>query len=267
MIRENCAVRGLDQEGGRISGVVSEAGRIKAASVVLAGGAWSSLLLRRHGIIIPQLSVKATVAQTAPMNEVYPGGAVDARLAWRKRQDGGYTLAPEGFHDFYVGPDALRAARKFIHQLRQDPMGTGFHLAAPRGFPDAWGTPRRWSDDAISPFEAMRILNPQPNVRRVRKLARDFAATFPALGKVEIATAWAGMIDVMPDVVPVVDTCEALPGLTICTGMSGHGFGIGPGMGRIAAQLAMGTTVGHDLRRFRLHRFSDGTLLDAGPSL
>jgi glycine/D-amino acid oxidase-like deaminating enzyme len=38
------------------------------------------------------------------------------------------------------------------------------------------------------------------------------------------------MIDTLPDVVPVVDRAP-IPGLTIATGMSGHGFGIGPGMG------------------------------------
>jgi glycine/D-amino acid oxidase-like deaminating enzyme len=49
--------------------------------------------------------------------------------------------------------------------------------------------------------------------------------------------------------------------------MSGHGFGIGPGMGRVVADLVTGRPVGHDLTRFRLSRFSDGSRIEPGPSL
>ncbi|WP_108815822.1 NAD(P)/FAD-dependent oxidoreductase [Loktanella sp. Alg231-35] len=266
-IIENCAVRLLDTEGGRITGVVTETGTIKTRSVVLAGGAWSSLFLRRHGVAIPQLSVRATVVQTAPMPDIHPGGAVDGRLAWRRREDGGYTLAPSGFHELFIGPDAVRALPRYAGQLIKDPLGTRLLPAAPRDYPDSWGIKRRWSGDTVSPFERQRILNPAPNASRVARLAQDFSATFPQLGATKVNTAWAGMIDTMPDIVPVVDRCDALPGLTICTGMSGHGFGIGPAMGRVAAALATGQGAGHDLTRFRLSRFYDGSRLLPGPSL
>ena len=266
-IIENCAVRMLDLEGGKVTGVITEKGRIKAPQVALAGGAWSSLMLRRHGVSIPQLSVRATVAATDVLPEVVSDSGVDDRIAWRRRADGGYSLAPSGFHELFVGPDAFRAAFGFLPQLIQDPLGTRYLPSAPKGFPDAWGTKRSWSAAEQTPFEQMRILNPEPNARKVTKLARDFAETFPTLGKVEIKDAWAGMIDVMPDVVPVVDTCTALPGLTICTGMCGHGFGIGPAFGRITAKLMQGKETGHDLSRFRLSRFSDGSKLVLGPNL
>lgn len=266
-ILENCAVRLLDIEGGAVTGVITEKGRIKAPMVALAGGAWSSLLLRRHGVSIPQLSVRATVAATTALPEVAQDNAVDDRLAWRRRADGGYSLAPSGFHELFIGPDAFRAFARFMPQLLADPLGTRYLPAAPKGYPDAWGTARRWGASQISPFERMRILNPAPNAAKVRKLARDFAETFPSLGKVGIAESWAGMIDVMPDIVPVVDRCAALPNLTICTGMCGHGFGIGPAFGRITAKLVQGQDTGHDLSRFRLSRFADGSKLVLGPNL
>ena len=75
------------------------------------------------------------------------------------------------------------------------------------------------------------------------------------------------MIDTLPDVVPVVDRVAALPGLVLATGMCGHGFGIGPGMGRVVADLTLGRDPGHDLTRFRLSRFDDGSKLAPGPSL
>ena len=75
------------------------------------------------------------------------------------------------------------------------------------------------------------------------------------------------MIDTMPDIVPVMDRVAALPGLTLGTGFSGHGSGIGPAAGRILAALATGADVVHDLSRFRLSRFSDGTKMRLGPSI
>ena len=265
-IIENCAVRGLDISAGRVSGVITEAGSIATSQVVFAGGSWSQLFLRRHGITIPQLSVRASVMATGALPEVYSGGAVDDRLAFRRRADGGYTLAPSGFHELYVGPDAFRAMGGYTTALLADPLGTRLLPAAPRGFPDGWGTQRKWADDEVSPFEKMRILNPAPNKAKVAKMARDFAQTFPSPGEVTIKASWAGMIDTMPDVVPVVDRAP-LDGLTIATGMCGHGFGIGPAFGRIVANIVRSDNNPHDISRFRFGRFTDGSKLVLGPNL
>ncbi|MEM6303534.1 MAG: FAD-binding oxidoreductase [Pseudomonadota bacterium] len=266
-IIERCAVRKLDLSAGQVSGVVTEAGRIRASSVVLAGGAWSSLFLRNHGVSIPQLSVRENVTATEPLPQVHAGAAADGRVALRRRVDGGYTLAPPGATELFVGPDAVRALPRYATQLKRSPFGQMLYPAAPWGFPDAWGTPRRWRADQQSPFERMRILNPAPNMRRIRRLKRRFEAMFPDLPEVRLKAAWAGMIDVMPDIVPVVDHCAAIPGLVIGTGMSGHGFGIGPGMGKVLAALVTGAKPGHDLSRFRLDRFTDGTPMRLGPNV
>ena len=266
-IIENCAVRALDMTAGRVSGVMTEAGLIKAPEVVLAGGAWSSLFLRNMGVSIPQLSVRATVAATRPLPVVQMGGVADHDLAWRPRVDGGYSLASGGFIELFVGPDAFRTLPKFLTQLRHDPFGVRLSPAAPKGFPDAWSTPRKWTPDAVSPFEVMRILNPDPNPKKIHDLCARFEAMFPHIGTVCLKSAWAGMIDTMPDIIPVMDRVAALPGLTLGTGFSGHGFGIGPGAGRILAALATGEDVGHDLTRFRLSRFSDGSKMRLGPAI
>jgi glycine/D-amino acid oxidase-like deaminating enzyme len=236
-IIEDCAVRTLDLQDRKIAGVITERGRIACEQVVMAGGAWSSLFLRRHGIEIPQLSVRATVMQTAAMPQVFAGCAVDNKFAFRRRQDGGYTMALGGFHEFFLGPDAFRRFAKFIPQVMKDPFGTKYLPAAPRHYPDAWSTERDWSGDDISPFEHMRILDPAPNLGAVKRMQDHFASAFPALGRPAIKSAWAGMIDTTPDIVPIIDRVPNFAGLVIATGMSGHGFGIGPSIGRIVADL------------------------------
>ena len=267
LIREGCAVRALDLAAGRVAGVVTEAGRVACDQVVVAAGAWSRLFLGRHGIRIPQLSVLASVAATEPMPEIFPGNAADDDFAFRRRADGGYSIAPGGSeHDFFIGPDAFRSFGAYLPILKKDFSTAGFRLRAPRGFPDAWGTPRRWAEDVASPFEATRILNPAPNLKTLGKVQDAFARAFPALGRPKLKAAWGGMIDTLPDVVPIVDH-GPIPGLTIATGMSGHGFGIGPGIGRVVADLVMGHPTGHDLSRFRLSRFGDGSPIRPGLSL
>lgn len=264
-ISENCAVRRLDISGGTVAGVFTEGGRVACQHVVLAGGAWSSLLLACEGVDIPQLSVRSSVGIIADQRQGYAGNAADDRIGMRARMDGGTTLAPGFAHDFYIGPDALRHARLYWPQYRKDHRATHLRAMAPRGFPDAWVTPRRWRADQASPFEAQRILNPAPNTRALGRVARDYAAAFG--GEVPRFThQWAGMIDMMPDVVPVMSPAP-INGLTIATGLSGHGFGIGPGFGRVVADLALGRAVGHDISRFRMSRFTDGSVIAPGPSL
>ncbi len=264
---EDCAVRSLDVQDGKLAGVLTETGRIACDHAVLAGGAWSSLFLRNHGIEIPQLSVHKTVAATVPMPEFFTGGAVDRNFAFRRRTDGGYTLSLGDYHELFIGPDAFRRLPKFLPQLKANPFGTNYKLKAPSDYPDAWFTRRRWSPDEQTPFERMRVLDPAPNRRAVSRMQDHFASAFPSLGRPKIATAWAGMIDSMPDVVPVIDHAPTIEGLVIATGMSGHGFGIGPGIGRVVADIVQGKPPIHDLTRFRFSRFSDGSKIEMGPSL
>ncbi|OCW57308.1 NAD(P)/FAD-dependent oxidoreductase [Hoeflea olei] len=267
LIRENCAARALEMKAGRVAGLHTEAGFISASQVVVAGGAWSSLFLARHGVSIPQLSVRSSVARSGPMAEMFAGCAHDEELAFRRREDGGYTLSSLGSHDLMVGPDAFRHFFTWLPVAVRSLGATRFLPVSPRHYPDAWGTPRRWGADEVSPFERCRVLDPAPERGRAGKAQSYFAARFPSLGKPELLNEWAGLIDAMPDVVPVVDRVPGHEGLIVATGMSGHGFGIGPGFGKAVAHIAAGRPTGHDLSRFRFSRFTDGSKLRPGPAL
>lgn len=266
VIREQCAVRALDFSAGHLSGVLTEDGPVRCDRVLLAGGAWSGLFAGNAGLSVPQLSVRATVAATEQMPDFWTGAAAGSNFAFRRREDGGYTLAPGMAHDFWIGPAAFRHLRAYLPMMRRDLRLTRLQPAAPRGFPDAWTTARRWSPDRKTPFEAMRVLSPAPNLARVARLQDDFAAAFPQVGRPRIRAAWAGMIDTLPDQVPVLDE-TTLPGFFVATGLSGHGFGIGPAVGRVMADLIRGADPGHDLTRFRFSRFLDGSRIRLGPDL
>ena len=265
VIRESCAARALDLEAGRVAGVVTESGRVRTGQVVLAAGAWSHAFAANAGADLPQLMVRSTVARTGPAPDRYGPNVSSPGLCIRRRADGGYTLATGDVAEHYLSPASFRYFFKFLKLLKIAGRDVRLRPGAPRGFPGAWGTSRRWSADEVSPFERLRVLDPKPSPRVVRDIRRRLARRFPALAGAEIAEAWAGMIDVTPDAVPVLGEDGRIGGLHYATGLSGHGFGIGPAIGRIMADLVTGRDPGHDLTRFRPGRFFDGSEIVPGP--
>ena len=55
--------------------------------------------------------------------------------------------------------------------------------------------------------------------------------------------------------------------LTIAAGFSGHGFGIGPVTGPMAAQIALGITPDLDAEAFRFDRFENTDQAEASLTL
>lgn len=258
-VHTNCAVRGLETEGGRISAVVTEKGRLKTRSVVLAGGAWSSLFLKRHGVALPQLKVRSSVLRTTPGPSIGEAGLSAPGYSIRRQLDGGYSLSYGMDSTFHIVPDAFRWFFKFWNAMLAE-RGT-IKLSLDKRFLDELATPTHWALDAETPFEKTRVLDPEPDVKILDKGLANFKAAFPALRDLGIEERWAGMIDVTPDAVPVIAPIEQVPGLTLATGFSGHGFGIGPGAGRLTADLVTGDTPVVDPAPFRYTRMFDGTRL------
>jgi glycine/D-amino acid oxidase-like deaminating enzyme len=252
-----CAVRGLETSAGRVSGVVTEHGRVATSAVLCAAGAWSSLFCRSLGVSVPQLRVRGTVVRTAPGPAVLDGNAFDDRLGIRRRQDGGYTVAHGSILDHPITPATFRYAFKFLPALKQE--FKVLRLSIGKEFIDEWRVPRQWPLDGESPFEETRVLDPAPNPRTIRGIRENIDKLFPQLANTEIVETWAGMVETSPDVVPIIEEVRGIPGFSIATGFSGHGFGIGPGAGKAIAGMLTGDDAGIDLSPFRLSRFFDGT--------
>lgn len=253
LVLTGCAVRGIDTAAGRVQGVVTERGPIRTRSVVLAGGAWSRLFAGSLGIGLPVLKVKGSVMRIAPLTggpEITMG---NGSFGLRQRLDGGYTLAARGRSQAQITPDSFLLLRHFLPALWRQRHELRLQLG--RSFLDELRTPRRWPLDAPSPFEAVRILDPEPSARSLAHARAELIARFPVFAGMQERERWAGMIDATPDGVPIIDAAP-VPGLVIATGFSGHGFGIGPGAGRLAADLVTGAQPCVDPAPFRLARFA-----------
>jgi len=85
-------------------------------------------------------------------------------------------------------------------------------------------------------------MNPSPDDRLLEEIMKSAQALYPQLSQSRPTKTWAGMIDVMPDELCTIGELPELPGLVLATGLSGHGFGLGPAVGMLAAQLVAGET-------------------------
>ena len=101
-----------------VSAAVTEKGDIKCSAVVVAGGAWTRLFLGNLGIEFPQLKILGTAARVDNVADVprMPVGGGD--FAFRKRLDGGLTVALRNTNIAPITPDSFRLLPKFPANLR-----------------------------------------------------------------------------------------------------------------------------------------------------
>lgn len=255
-----CAVLGIDWQNGRVSGIETERGHVRCDAVVLAAGVWTSGMARLEGIDLPQLKVLNTVVRTTapPAGQTAPDQALwTDRYAFRRREDGGYSIASAAENIFEIVPDSFRYAKPFSAILKQDWKSLRPRLS--RFWRDEWLAWAGGADGFLSLLRKHRVLDPVPATGTVMRALAALRQDYPVFRSLRIEQEWAGMIEVVPDAVPVISHVEGRDGLVIATGFSGHGFGISPGAGRLAADLACGDDPCVDPRDFRLARFSDGS--------
>ena len=262
---EGCAVRTLETQDGRVSAVVTEKGRVRTGAAVLTGGAWSTYFAANAGVDLPQLIVRSSAARTHPDADRDLPNVSSPGLSIRRRADGGYTVATGDLAEHYVAPRSFKDFTKYLKLMKASARDLRLKIGPPADYPGAWGAKKRWSGDETSPFERMRVVNPPPSEIVRRRLQERLPRRAPWIAKLGIAEIWAGMIDVTPDAVPYLCEAASPRGFFIGTGMSGHGFGFGPGAGHVLADLVQGRSPGHDLSRFRQNRFHDGSAIVPGP--
>ena len=252
-----CAVRGLEKTGGAVSGVVTEKGTIKCSSVVVAGGVWSRMFLANNNVSLPQLNIIAAAARIENpgtgdnFGPQFPLGA--ASFGLRKRDDGGYTVGPRNINIAPITPDSFRFLGDFFPVFLKSWRELSLRFG--REFFEELMMKRRWALDEVTPFEGVRVLNPPPSDWMLNTSIKGLKETLPAFRNARVTHAWGGAIDATADGVPVVDGVEKVPGLYIASGLSGHGFGAGPAVGQMMAEIVTGRETTVDRTPFRYNRF------------
>ena len=256
-IHQHCAVRGIETEGGRVAYAVTELGTIKTNHVVVAGGLWSTLFCRNLGLDLPQLQAFASSASIDPLPQgpSISGGA--GNVFWRNQADGGYLI---GVMDAVspINTDSFRYGLKFLPALRNN---WGYiHPTLGSEFLRTLKTPTQWSLDMPSPFEEIRIFEPQARRVLLEDSLKRLAEIYPAFNEASIREVWGGALVSTPDNMPIISEVASIPGLFLGTGFQ-YGLAMAPAAGELLADLVMGRAPKMDPRGFRYERFSDGSNL------
>ena len=251
-----CAVRSIETEGGRISGVITEKGPIACEQVVLAGGVWSRLFCGNLGFAAA--ATEGDLGRDADRPGRWRSGNLRRRArvwppqAARRRLHGGQLEPEHRRHRSGFGAVRPRLPADVVAASRQRENA---RLAG------AWireaVTPRHWRPDQESPFERVRILDPAPSKRILEQAKQRLIEAFPVMHELKVTDTWGGAVDVTPDGIPVISAVDAIPGFFIATGFTGHGFGISPAAGKLMAQLVTGQTPVVDPAPFRYSRFTE----------
>jgi glycine/D-amino acid oxidase-like deaminating enzyme len=250
---EGVPVRNVTLAGGTVAGVTTPFGQVKAGVVVLAAGSGTARLARGVGVAIPQQLVRQTVILTDPVRPVTRAAAWTGELFIRQDASGCLRLAASARNEIVLDPGGIRDAGRFLSSYLANRSQLRLRADTPS-----------LARALLRPLQAASgdELSPGPRADDVRFCLERAHRYFPGLGALRLRRAWAGEIDATPDALPVIDGGGGPSGLVIATGMSGHGFGLGPVVGTIVADLAEGAEPGFDLRPFRLARFHDGSHLE-----
>ncbi|WP_263146155.1 FAD-binding oxidoreductase [Pseudomonas sp. RIT-PI-AD] len=250
---EGCGVQGIDRANGAICGVQTERGYVKTRRLLIAAGASSWRLLALLGLDIPQQGIRCTVSRTSPGPAIGAGCFIGHGIGIRQRADGSFNLADEAQADIDLSLGYLRGASWYLPLLREHHRSFRFRLNG------AWLHDLRQRLSGDHPALGERDPHVRPEDSRVRAAERALTTAFPALREVRVVESWAGLIDVLPDGIPVLDAAARVPGLLVATGFCGHGFALGPLVGREMARWLDQGQPGLDLSAFRLGRFADGS--------
>lgn len=239
-IVQNCAVRELALSGGKISGVVTEKGEIRCEQVLLAGGAWSKSFLSNHGVSLPSLPLICSVMRSKPMDGPTDIAVAGPDFSFRKHLDGGFVVMQRGAIEARLTLDHFLIGHRYLRQLKE--QRGAMRISIGKHFIDDLKVTKRFSRNKLSLFEEMRVMDPDHSTGLNQEAVANLSKAWPCFKDMQVAEEWGGMIDVTPDSKPIIDHLDAIPGLTVASGFSGHGFGTGPAAGMLAADLVSGST-------------------------
>ena len=254
-----CMVQDVGVSAGRVTAVSTNLGEIKTGAVVNASGVWASRLADRVGVHIPIQLVRVVQGETEPLPRLFDsfirgpnyGGRQTASGAFRitggyRRMDVYHDLSLHDLRDLTLWVPRLLQHRKDVTmQLNLNVLRHDFKGLINGLVPGKTG-------------EVVPVgLEPRRNHKNLeRKLAR-LTRLIPRLKGLGLTKTWAGYVDLTPDLLPVIGPVERPKGMYLATGFSGHGFAIGPIVGKIMADLVLEGGTSLPLHTFRPSRFSE----------
>jgi glycine/D-amino acid oxidase-like deaminating enzyme len=236
-------------DSGAVKGLATSRGTIHAPAVILTGGIWTAELAATAGIDVPVMPVALSQCETEPV-----GALINPTL---RCFDFGARQRPNGQLSMSAGMNTIVDHYLSLASLRHARVWTRRYLANRR----AIRLRVDWSRLARE-LRGRAVVQAVERAANRRLMDASLAAAtrmIPRLREVRITRYWAGVIDMSPDGLPILDAATGVDGLVVVTGLSGHGLALGPAIGRTAAELAVDGSTEQPIDPFSLRRFEAET--------
>jgi glycine/D-amino acid oxidase-like deaminating enzyme len=206
-LKTGCEVKALRVDGGRVTGVLTEVGELRAGTVVVAAGPWSWQVCRSLPYDVPVRGVRGWVATTRPAPFRLSHVVEESRRTWRERMgEQRWTVA-----DAATGVDPARHLSLLIQQDDAGRVMLGSSLAPSAGDRD---------EGEVA----------------LRELCARAVTMMPALAQLEIAETRSCARPATPDGRPLHGPVPGMEGLVLATGHGGQGITWGLGAGEAVAE-------------------------------
>ena len=246
---------GLVQVRGQISAVVTSHGTISTERVVVAGGVWTPYLTRTVGVTVPLMPVVMSELETTEMPPIFDQTIRAFGFGARQRPNG-RTVISAGLNA-KVGHDVsladLNGLRFWLPRAMSFRKALKLRLDLPQVM-------RQLRYAATQDTRLIPDTSPEPrvDVALVDSSLERMAKVIPAFQDARVGRYWAGLVDMTPDGLPIVDGNVGVVGLSVITGLAGHGLHLGPVLGEIGADLALESKTSRPIESFSLHRYASG---------
>lgn len=255
---QQCAVRQIQREAGKISGVVTEKGPIAAQNVVVTSGVWSPFLVKSLGLELPQMMAFAEAISLEPVENGPKIPALGPMGVLRQEPDGGYMLScATGVAP--ITPTVFKYLRTLMSLTEgaEQELQTAFSIGT---FMHELKANRMQSPDKISRYEINRIFQPEHSGKFADKSFELLKKRLPAFRNSKIRERYAGALMTSLDNLGVISSVESIPGLYLGTGLL-FGLTMSAAAGEALADLITGEQTKIDLSPYRYERFIDGSKL------
>ena len=254
----NCAALDIEMRNGRVTSVKTDLGRIDTGWVVNAAGVWANHVGRKVGQRFPVRIIRQTQAITEPVSKRIRPFVRGPNSGFRQEPGGGiiFTRGYNHPRDYDVTRDTFDNIGTWLPQIIRHRKLVKFHVgkALPRSIharlPLFNRIGRAW------PLRS--DVEPRVNRQTVDEGLKWLVKTLPWLEGVREERAWAGLIDLTPDMLPVFGAVDRPKGYVVAAGFSGHGFAMGPMSGKLISELIVDGEASIDISAFRPSRFAEG---------
>jgi glycine/D-amino acid oxidase-like deaminating enzyme len=214
-------------QAGRVAGIATDAGLIRAPIVVDAAGPWAPGLARTAGVDLPIAGARGWLLLVKPEGPLV--SKIVATAGW-------HLVAGD------PGPPRIQLGAYAAGALPEHPAVGVLVQPSATGHVLVGGS--RFATEREDP-EGAEV---------TREIARRAVTLAPGLAPARVVGMWSGVRPLSPDGLPLIGWVPDVEGLFAATGHGGQGVILGGGTGRLAAQLLLGRPPLTDIAPFAIDR-------------